>query len=127
MRPLKTDLDDVELETALQIRSHDLSWSSIGTETFEDHPPSSPPTLPGANHGFTGDKRTACCGITSPGLVDCQGCLDDEIERLSDYLEEAEKACALEILSLLNHAGPCGTGKKDILVSPRITHSLRNI
>ena len=113
---LKSDSDDVELETILQVRSHDLSWSSIHTETLEEPPLLSYPTIPGANHGFTRDKRSACCGINSSGLVDCQACLDDETERLSGYLNEAEKACALEIVSLLNDAGPRGIGKKDILV-----------
>lgn len=54
--------------------------------------------------------------MNSPGLVDCQGCLDGEAERLSDYLDEAEKAFALEIVSLLDEAGKRGIGKKDISV-----------
>jgi hypothetical protein len=49
--------------------------------------------------------------------VDCQACLDSEIERLAECLDETEKACALEIVSLLNDAGAYGIGKKDILVS----------
>ena len=120
----KSDLDDVELETALQIRSHDLSWSSIHTETLEEPPSLSPPVKPGANHGFTRDKRSACCGMNSSGLVDCQGCLDEEIESLPEYLDETEKACALEIVSLLNDAGPHGIGKKDLQASPGRIHSL---
>lgn len=116
MRLLKSDPDDVELETALQVRSHDLSWSSIHAETLEEPPSLSYPTVPGADHGFTRDKRTACCGMNSSGLVDCQACLDDETERLSEYLNEEEKACILEIVSLLDDAGPRGIGKKDILV-----------
>jgi hypothetical protein len=63
--------------------------------------------------------------MNSPGLVDCQACLDGEIERLSDYLDEAEKACVLEILSSLNDAGPHGIEKKDIPVSPGNIHSPR--
>lgn len=39
------------------------------------------------------------------------------MERLSDYLKEAEKAFALEIVSLLNDAGQRGIGKKDTIVS----------
>jgi len=54
--------------------------------------------------------------MNSSGLVDCQACLDDETERLSEYLNEEEKACILEIVSLLDDAGPRGIGKKDILV-----------
>ena len=49
--------------------------------------------------------------------MDCQGCLDNEIESLPEYLDEGEKACALVIISLLNDAGPHGIGKKDLLVS----------
>ena len=71
------------------------------------------------DHGVTRDKRTACCAMSSQGLVDCQGCLNDEIGTLSDYLDEREKACALEIVSLLNDAGHRGMGKKDLLVRPR--------
>lgn len=55
--------------------------------------------------------------MNSSGLVDCQSCLEGEMERLSDYLKEAEKALALEIVSLLNDAGQRGIGKKDIIVS----------
>lgn len=125
MRFFKSDLDDVELETALQIRSHDLSWSSIHTETLDEPPSLSLPTVPGANHGLTRDKRTACCGTNSSGLVDCQACLDSEIETLPGYLDEAEKVCVLEIVSLLEGAGPRGMGKKDLLVSLRRIHSLQ--
>jgi len=125
MRFFKFDLDDAELETALQIRSHDLSWSSIHTEMLEEPPSLSPSTVPGANHGFTRDKRTACCGTNSSGLVDCQACLDSEIETLSEYLDQAEKACALEIVSLLDDAGPRGIGKKDLLVSLGRIHDLQ--
>jgi hypothetical protein len=57
--------------------------------------------------------------MSLPGLVDCQGCLDGEVESLSDYLNEVEKVCALEIVSLLNDAGPNGVGRKDIPVSFR--------
>ena len=121
----KTDLDDFELEAALQIRSHDLTWSSIHTEILEEPPLLSPPTDPSANHGFTRDKRSACCGVNSSGLVDCQACLDTETERLSEYLDEAEKACALEIVSLLNDAGPHGIGKKDLLVNLGRVHGLQ--
>lgn len=116
---LRFDLDDVELETALLIRSYDLSWSSIHTERLEEPPSPSPLTFPEANHGFTRDKRTGCCAMGSSGLVDCQGCLDGEVERLSDYLDEEEKVLALEIVSLLNDAGQRGIGKKDILVRIR--------
>ena len=116
MRLLKSDSDDVELETVLQVRSHDLSWSSIQSDTLEEPPSLSYPTVSGADHGFTRDKRSACCGINSPGLVDCQACLDEETEKLSGYLSEEEKACTLEIVSLLNNAGARGIGKKDILV-----------
>ena len=56
--------------------------------------------------------------MNSLGLVDCQACLDSETERLPEYLDEAEKACVLEIVSLLNEAGPRGMGKKEILVRP---------
>lgn len=117
MYSLKHGLDDVELETALQIRSHDLSWSSIHTETPEE--PSSLPISAdtGADHGFTRDKRSACCGMSSSGLVDCQACLDSEVDRFPEYLDEAERACALEIISLLNDAGPHGIGKKELVVS----------
>lgn len=62
--------------------------------------------------------------MNSSGLVDCRGCLDVEVERLSDYLEEAEKAFALEMISLLNDAGQRGIGKKDILVSLGAARSL---
>ena len=117
MYSLKSGLDDVELETTLQIRSHDLSWSSIHTDTPEE--PSSLPSSndPGADHGFTRDKRSACCGMNSSGLVDCQACLDSEVDRFPEYLDEAERACALEIISLLNDAGPHGIGKKGLMVS----------
>jgi hypothetical protein len=123
------DLDDVELETALQIRSHDLSWSSIHTDTLEE-PPSLSPTLKSrhADHGFTSDKRNACCGMNSSGLVDCQACLGGEIERLSEYLDEGEKACTLEMVSQLNDAGPRGIGRKSLIVSfsayPQLTKVL---
>jgi hypothetical protein len=56
-------------------------------------------------------------------LVDCQGCLDGEIERLADYLNEDEKAYALSVFSLLDDAGPDGMGKKDILVTLGATRS----
>lgn len=114
---LKLYLDDVELETSLQIRAHDLSWSSIHTETLGKPLSPSPPSFPDANHGFTRDNRIACCVRNSSGLVDCQGCLDGETDRLTDYLDEAEKAFVLEIGSLLNDAGQRGIGKKDISVS----------
>jgi len=120
-----SDLDDVELETALRIRSRDLSWSSIHMETLEEPPLLSISADPGTNHGFTRNERSACCGLNSSGLVDCQACLDDEVDKLPEYLDEAEKACALEIVSLLNDAGPHGIRKKDILVGPRRTYSLR--
>lgn len=55
--------------------------------------------------------------MDSSGLVDCQGCLDCEVGRLSDYLDEAEKGFVLEVVSLLDEAGQCGIEKKDILVS----------
>jgi len=116
MRLLKSGSDDVELETALLVRSNDLSWSSIHAETLEEPPLLSYPIVPGADHGFTRDKRSACCSINSSGLVDCQACLDGETEKLSGYMNEAEKACVLEIVSLLDDAGPRGIGKKDILV-----------
>jgi len=109
--------DDVELETTLQIRSHDLSWSSIHTDTLEEPPSLSYPEVPGADHGFTSDRRSACCGANLSGLVDCQACLDGEIERLSESLDEAEKACALDMVSLLSDAGPRGIGKKELVVS----------
>ena len=117
MYTLKSDLDDVELETALQVRCHDLPLSSIDTETSEE--PSSLPcsTDPGADHGFTRDRRSACCGMNSSGLVDCQACLDSEVEMFPEYLDEAQRACALEIVSLLNDAGPHGIGKKELMVS----------
>jgi len=121
----KFGLDDLELETALQIRSHDLSWSSIHTETLEEPTSLSPLSVPGANHGFTRDKRSACCSINSSGLVDCQACLDSEIERFPEYLDEGEMACALEIVSLLSDAGPHGIGKNDLLVSFGSIHSLK--
>lgn len=122
---LKFDPDDVELETALQIKSHDLPW--LSTEALEEPASPSPPTFLDTNHGFTRDKRTACCAMNSPGLVDCQGCLDGEIERVSDYLDEAEKVYVLEIVSLLNDAGPYGIGKRDVLVSLGTIHSLRDL
>lgn len=123
MRLLKHDSDDVELETALHIRSHDLSWSSIHTETLEEPPSLSSPTVPGAGHGFTRDERSACCSMNSSGLVDCQDCLDGEIESLPEYLDEAEKGCALQIVLLLNDAGPRGIGKKEVIVSPQCIYS----
>jgi hypothetical protein len=55
--------------------------------------------------------------MNSSGLVDCQGCLDGEVGRLSDYLDKAEEAFVLEVVSLLDEAGQSGIGKKDILVS----------
>ena len=55
--------------------------------------------------------------MNSSGLVDCQACLDREIERLPEYLDEVEKACVLKIISLLNDAGSHGIAKKDLLVS----------
>lgn len=123
MGSLKLDSDDVELETALQVRSHDLSWSSIHMETSEEPPLLSYPAVSGTDHGFTRDKRSACCGMNSSGLVDCQACLDGEVERLPEYLDEGEKDCALEIISLLNEAGPRGLGKKELVVSPWRIHS----
>jgi len=108
--------DDVELETDLQIRSHDLSWSSLHMEALEGRSSPSLQTFPDASHGFTKDKRIACCAINSSGLVDCQRCLDDEAERLSHYLDEAEKALALEIVSLLNDACESGIRRQDIPV-----------
>ena len=94
-------------------------------ETSEEPPLLSIPANPGTNHGFTRDERSACCGLNSSGLVDCQACLDGEVEKLPEYLDEAEKACALEIVSLLNDAGPRGIRKKDLLVSPRYIYRLR--
>jgi len=120
---LKSDPDDVELETALQVRSHDLPWSSIHMEALEEHLSLSYSAVLSADHGFTKDKRSACCGINSSGLVDCQACLDDETERLSGYLNEVEKAWVLEVASLLDDAGPRGIGKKDILVRLKRIHS----
>ena len=61
--------------------------------------------------------------MNSSGLVDCQACLDGELERLPEYLDETERARALEIISLLNNAGPHGIRKRDLLVSLGRTHS----
>jgi len=90
-------------------------------ETLEEPPLLSIPADPGTNHGFTRDERSACCGLNSSGLVDCQVCLDGEVGKLPEYLDETEKACALEIVSLLNDAGPHGIRKKDLLVSPGVS------
>ena len=65
--------------------------------------------------------------MNSSGLVDCQACLDSEIERLAECLDEAEKACALEIISLLNDTGARGIGKRDILVSLGRVHGLQRL
>lgn len=62
--------------------------------------------------------------MNSPGLVDCQACLDNEIEKLPEYLDAAQTDCALEIVSLLNNAGSPGIGKKELLVSLGRIHSL---
>lgn len=61
--------------------------------------------------------------MNSSGLVDCQACLGGEIERLSEYLDEAEKACTLEMVSQLNHAGSWGIGKKELIVGFWRIHS----
>jgi len=94
-------------------------------ETLEEPPLLSIPADPGTNHGFTRDERSACCGLNSSGSVDCQACLDGEVEKLSEYLDETEKACVLEIVSLLNDAGHHGIRKKELLVSPRNIHGLQ--
>ena len=92
-------------------------------ETLEEPPLLSIPADPGTNHGFTRDERSACCGLNSSGLVDCQACLDGEVDRLSEFLDQTEEACALEIVSLLNEAGPHGIRKRDLLVSPGRIHN----
>ena len=51
--------------------------------------------------------------------MDCQGCLDGEIGRLINYLDEAERGCIMGVVSLLNDVGPRGVGKKDIPVGIR--------
>jgi len=60
--------------------------------------------------------------VTSPGLVDCQGCLDGEIERLAEYLDEKEKGCIMGVVSLLNDVGPHGVGKHDLPVGIRVIY-----
>lgn len=68
-------------------------------------------------HGKTAEGNTACCKLSSDGIVDCDQCMRAELHSVTSSLTDHEKDIASSIMEVLHGAGAAGVPKRQFLVS----------
>lgn len=80
------------------------------------------PSTTTGQHGKTVEGNTACCKLSSDGVVDCDQCLQVELRSVTSSLTEPKKDIAAIIMEVLHEAGETGVPKRHLLVSD-FTHT----
>ncbi|KAA1468493.1 hypothetical protein DENSPDRAFT_833797 [Dentipellis sp. KUC8613] len=104
--------DDDDIETTVFVKFHDVS--ALPDQAMLESSPADRESVIGP-HGMTLQGTPACCRELSDGVVDCQTCLSAEHLVTLARLAENEKHLVDRLLMILQHVGPNGIAKHDIM------------
>lgn len=119
-------LDDDDIENAIYLRHAKASQLPKHTSPNEPiviesspTPPSQSPENSDTPHGLNINGQPACCSENDTILVDCNGCLTGQVDKMLCSLNDHERGVAKRILDALQEASGEGISKDLLLVSTK--------
>ena len=117
-------VDDDDIEATIFFRATDISSRTELFDAPEDRITTEVATASRleqndteVQHGTNKMKQKASCRRTDAGPVDCQQCLDEELLRLEDEINDEQKSEVLRsVLKVLEDGGSAGVTKTQLQV-----------